>query len=144
MELGLTAPLVVVSEIIQQQYNCSNTSTENANIITVFSLFFSSPVSQRSVCKWNAGARVVCPAQLLGAVVTVAICLPLTTSTVTTVCRYYRGVWGQKTRCWLQMVTALPTPGPGRGVTPNQQLPPASRYNNNAGHLILKVILMNE
>ena len=58
--------------------------------------------------------------------------------------RYYRGVWGQKTRCWLQMVTALPTPGPGRGVTHNQQLPPASRYNNNAGHLILKVISMNE
>ena len=58
---------------------------------------------------------------------------------------HYRGVWGQKTRCWLQMVTALPTPGPGRGVTHNQQLPlPASRYNNNAGHLILKVILMNE
>ena len=57
----------------------------------------------------------MCTAQLLGAVVTVAICLPLTTSTVTTVWILdYRGVWGQKTRCWLQMVTALPTPGPGR------------------------------
>ena len=87
----------------------------------------------------------MCTAQLLGAVVTVAICLPLTTSTTTTVGTIdYRGVWGQKTRCWLQMVTALPTPGPGRAVTPNQQLPPASRYNNNAGHFILKVILMNE